>query len=90
MRPYAEVRLPSPGAPPTGWGRAPVLPVAASAVWEHRNVSQPFHLGHGRRRVTTVVEALLAAVLAALLVGAAVEQAASGGSEPVAGPAICS
>ena len=46
-------------------------------------MSQPFHLGHGRR-VTTVVEALLAAALAALLVGAAIEQAASAGNEPVA------
>jgi signal transduction histidine kinase len=47
-------------------------------------VSQPFHLGHGRRRMTTVVEALLAAALAALLIGAAIEQAASAGNEPVA------
>ncbi len=47
-------------------------------------MSQPFHLGHGRRRVATVVEALLAAALAALLVGAAIEQAASAGNEPVA------
>lgn len=47
-------------------------------------MSQPFHLGHGRRRVTTVVEALLAAALSALLVGVAIEQVASAGDEPLA------
>ena len=46
-------------------------------------MGQPFHLGDGRRRVTTVV-ALLVAALSALLIGAAIEQAASAGNEPLA------
>ena len=46
-------------------------------------MGQPFHLGDGRRRVTTVVTLLVAAV-SALLIGAAIEQAASAGNEPLA------
>jgi signal transduction histidine kinase len=56
---------------------------AVSAVWEHRNVSQPFGLRHGEPRISTVVQALVAAAFAALLVAAATEEAASAGSEPL-------
>jgi hypothetical protein len=51
-------------------GHAPVFASGRSDLCEHRNVSQPLGLRHGRQTSATAVQVLVSAALAALLAGA--------------------
>ena len=79
LRPYGWAAPPSPGRSPERAGACPRLWSARPDVWEHRNVSQPLGLRHGRHPGAGAVQVLISALLAALLVGAAANEAAGCG-----------
>jgi hypothetical protein len=56
-------------------GHAPVFAAEQSDLWEHRNVSQPLGLRHGRHTGVEAAPALVAAALAALLAWAVATEA---------------